>query len=245
VTGIGPSSWGDAAAAVYDDLGTVTTLELDRAVDVLAELARGGRVLELGLGSGRLAVPLAERGLEVHGIEASAAMVARLRASPGGDCVHVHVGDFADVAVEGRFSLVYCPGRTFFMLPTQEAQARCFRNVADHLDDDGLFLLEVWVPVPRAGDGFAIWELTPDRLELGFWREGAATQVLESIYLRITPDGVRLLPTRDRETSPHELDLMARLAGLTLRERWDAWSRRPFSGRTGEHVSVYAREAAA
>jgi len=244
VTRIGPSVWGDAAAEVYDDLGAVTTLELERAVDVLSELAAGGRVLELGVGSGRLAIPLAERGLEVHGIDASSAMVDRLRAAPGGERVHVHIGDFGDVAVDGRFSLVYCPARTFFMLASQEAQLRCFRNVAEHLTEEGLFLLEVWLPTSSAGDDFSIWELTPDRLELALWRQDAATQLLEMMYLRITEGGIRLLPSRDRETSPHELDLMAQLVGLSLRDRWDDWSRAPFSGRTGEHVSVYGRDGA-
>jgi len=236
-----PSTWGEHAAEIYDDLAVTKSLVLDEAVEVLFQLARGGRVLELAVGNGRLALPLAERGLEVHGIDASPAMLEQLRARPGGERVHVHLGDFADVALDGTFPLVFCAAYTFFSLTTPEDQLRCFRNVARHLTDDGLFVIEAWVPTARRGDSFSIHAIEPDRLEISFWRHDPLTQVLDSMYLVVTEGGIRLIPSRDRETPPGELDLMAQLAGLSLRERWEGWDRERFSGESGDHVSLYAR----
>jgi len=240
-----PSTWGDHAADIYDDLAMTKAFALDEAVEVLFELARGGPVLELAVGSGRLALPLAARGLEICGIDASPAMLDKLRAKPGGERVDVHLGDFADVAVEGSFRVVFCAAYTFFSLTTPDDQLRCFRNVADHMTDDGLFLIEAWVPSATRGDSFSIHAIEPDRLEISFWRQDPRTQLLESMYLVVTEAGIRLIPSRDRETSPGELDLMAQLAGLSLRERWEGWDRQPFSGASGAHVSVYAKSSRA
>jgi SAM-dependent methyltransferase len=152
--GYGPSTYGDRWADIYDDwtqqrLGAAVT---QAAIDGLAELADGGRVLELAIGTGRIALGLVERGLEVHGLDASEEMVARLRAKPGGEDLPVTIGDFADVGVDGRFDVVFVAFNTFFALTTQDDQIRCFENVARHLTDDGVFAIEAFVPDPARFD---------------------------------------------------------------------------------------------
>jgi SAM-dependent methyltransferase len=244
--GYGPETYGDRWAGVYDTwveerLGGDSARA---AVDGLAELAAGGRVLELAVGTGRIALPLAERGLEVHGVDASEAMVARLRARPGGAAIPVTIGDFADVAVDGTFDLVFVVFNTFFALTSQERQIECFHNVARHLTAGGVFVLEAFVPnVARFDRGHTVRPLrmTADEVDVEVSLHDPATQTVQSQHIVIGRDGTRLQPVHLRYAWPSELDLMARLAGLELRERWARWDRSPFTASSEAHVSVYAR----
>lgn len=214
------------------------------AAAFLAERAGEGPALELGVGSGRIALPLAARGLRVDGVDLSEAMVARLRAKPGGDALDVTMGDFADVPVEGRYPLVYVVFNSIFNLLTQEDQIRCFRNVAAHLTEEGVFVVEAHVPsfLHRLDDAQYVRAeaVGLDVVWLDVARYDPATQRLEESHVRLGRDGVRLAPVVTRYAWPSELDLMARLAGLRLRERWDGWEREPYTA-TGNVVSVYGR----
>lgn len=234
-------TYGEAYAQVYDDWHG----SLDEAtVERLSELAGGGRVLELGVGTGRVALPLAGRGLEVHGIDSSAAMVERLRAKPGGERVRVRAGDFAEADAPGEFALVYVVLNTFFMLTTQEAQARCFANVARRLAPGGVFLIEAFVPdltLYDRGQAVRVSDVQAGFVNLHVAQLDAASQRVSGQQIVIDAGGVRLYPIEIRFAWPSELDLMARLAGMRLRERWSGWRREPFDGRSQKHVSVYER----
>ena len=238
------STYGDRIADVYDSLFTHPD---PAAIALLTELAGDGSVLELGIGTGRLALPLAERGGAVHGLDASPAMVAKLRAKPGGAAIPVTIGDFSDFRLDERFSLVFVAFNTLFSLETQEEQTRCFRSVASHLRDGGLFLLEAFVPdLSRFTHG---QRLATVRIEAdGEWLEAsqhdAATQHVDSRLIHITEGaGARHFPIRIRYAWPSELDLMAQLAGLSLHRRWSGWHRQPFSSSSAFHISVYERAA--
>lgn len=210
---------------------------------LLAELARGGRALEFAIGTGRVALPLTARGVEVSGIELSADMVAQLRARPGGEQIPVTVGDMSTEVVPGRFALVYLVFNTVFNLLSQDAQVRCFENAARHLDQDGVFLVEAappWAWTPRAERTRAEW-VNRDGVGLDVSRYDPVTQVLETNHVSITAEGNRFFPIVLRLAHPAELDLMARLAGLKLTDRWGGWHRQPFTGDSKQHVSVYAR----
>ena len=232
-------TYGERIAGAYDDWygscdeGTVTTLR---------ELAGGGRALELGIGTGRVALPLQQAGVEVHGIDASQAMVDRLRAKPGGDTIPVTVGDFADVAVEGEFSLVFALFSTFFSLLTQDEQVRCFQNVARHLGAGGAFVIEAFVPdlarYDRGQDVRAV-RVGTDEVRLGVSQLDPVGQQITSQQIALTEEGARLYPVKIRYAWPSELDLMARLAGLGLRHRWEDWQRAPFAQGSSRHISVY------
>jgi SAM-dependent methyltransferase len=217
----------------------------EAAVAFLAERAGEGPALELAIGTGRMALPLAARGIRVDGIDISPAMVARLRAKPGGEELTVTMGDFADVPVEGAYRLIYVVFNTIFNLLTQDDQVRCFENVAPHLTDDGVFLVEALVPayLYRLRDdqyvdaeAIAVGEV---RFDVG--RYDAVTQHLVETHVTLTRDGVRLGPIVTRYAWPSELDLMARIAGLRLKERWAGWNREPFTADSRRHVSVYGR----
>ena len=215
------------------------------AIDALAELARGGRALELGIGTGRIALPLFAKGVEVHGIDASTSMVSRLRAKPGGDRIPVTMGSFADVPVEGEFALVYVVFNTFFALSSQDEQVRCFRNVAAHLSRNGCFVIEAFVPdLTRFTGGQVNWatKVTADEVQLDVGRHDRTTQQVISQHVVITDGKVRLFPVQIRYAWPSELDLMARLAGLRLRERWSNWQREPLSSESQKHISIYQHE---
>ena len=239
--GYGPSTYGDRVADVYDEN---VTLPRDTAETVafLVELAGGGPVLELAVGTGRIALPLLERGLEVDGIDASEAMVARLRAKPGGDRVGVTMGDFADVGVDRTYSLVYLVFKTLFGLLTQEDQVRCFAGVARHLRPDGVFVVEAFAPdLTRLDQHLSVAFLGGDEVRLQATRHDPLTQRVAGQSISITDAGVGLWPWAIRYASVPELDLMARLAGLRLRERWSGWAREPFTTTSTRHVSVYER----
>ena len=235
------STYGDRIAEIYDDRHDACD---EAAVLFLAELARGGRALELGVGTGRVALPLSGRGVEVHGIDASAAMVERLRAKPGGERIPVALGDFAEVGVEGEFALVYVVFNTFFALLSQESQVRCFRNVARRLSPGGVFLVEAFVPDVARYEGGQVnraTEVTADRVVYDVARHDPARQYVTGQSVVVTDGRVRLYPVQLRYAWPSELDLMARLAGLRLRGRWGGWRREEFTARSEKHVSVYER----
>jgi SAM-dependent methyltransferase len=244
--GYGPETFGERMADVYDTwygtrLAQATTLA---SVEVLADLAAGGTVLDLAIGTGRVVLPLAARGLSVHGIDASEAMVAKLREKPGGDAIPVTIGDFADVAVEGAFDLVFVVFNTLFNMTCQDDQVRCFQNVARHLTARSVFVVEAFIPsIAGFGDGQAVRavHVTTDSTTLEASVHDPVTQTVQYQYIVITQDSVRLYPVAMRYTWPSELDLMARLAGLELRQRWGGWDRSPFTASSSRHVSVYVR----
>ena len=211
-------------------------------VDLLVELAGSGRALELGIGTGRIALPLAQRGVPVHGIELSGAMVARLRAKPGGDDIHVTIGDFATTTVGGTFSLAYLVFNTIFNLTTQEAQVACFRNVAAHLVPGGCFVIEAGVPdVQRLVPGENIRAFRVSENRWGFDEYDIATQRLTSHHLEVVEGRLERVSVPFRYAWPAELDLMAQLAGMRLRERWSGWKREPFTSDSRQHVSIWEK----
>jgi SAM-dependent methyltransferase len=238
----GPSTYGDHHADVYDESLPMSEADTAAAVDALAELALGGPVLELGVGTGRIAVPLVARGLEVHGIEASGPMLERLLARPGGERVAVTRGDLADVGVDGPFALVYAVFNTFFELWSEADQLRCLRNVAARLADGGRLVLELFVPedVGR-GSILAVDDVRPDRVTLVASRHDPDSGTTDSVEVWLTEEGIRLFPLRERALRPDEVDRLAERAGLRLDERWGGWRREPFGPDSREHVSIYVR----
>ncbi len=241
--GYGPATYGDRIARVYDLLYG-GALDTPATVERLAALAGDGPILELGVGTGRIACPLAERGIPVHGIEVSEAMVAELRARPGGDRVAVTLGDFAAVPVPVPFSLVYVVFSTLFGLLTQDDQVRCFENVAQRLAPGGAFLVEAFVPdLTRftRGQNLSTVRVELDGVMLDATKVDVAAQRVDSQHVVIAEEGIRLYPVRLRYAWPSELDLMARLAGLRLRERHGGWRGEPFTAASTRHVSVYER----
>jgi SAM-dependent methyltransferase len=236
------STYGDSIADVYDEWHA--GLDPAETVALLAELAGAGPVLELAIGTGRIALPLAERGLDVHGIDASRAMVAKLREKPGGDRIPVTMGDFADVGVEGRYPLVFVAFNTFFGLLTQDDQVRCFANVAAHLTDDGAFVIEAFVPdLTRfdRGQRVSVLDIEVDSVRIDVDRHDVVGQRVEAQHVLMSGAGIRFQPIQIRYAWPAELDLMARLAGLRLQSRWAGWKREEFTADSARHVSVYVR----
>ncbi|MDP9020221.1 MAG: class I SAM-dependent methyltransferase [Actinomycetota bacterium] len=245
--GFDASTYGERFADVYDDwYGDVSDVEA--TVEAVAGLAGDGPVLELGIGTGRLALPLKAAGLEVHGIDASPAMLERLRAKPGGKAVPVVIGDFADVAVEvpGGFAVVLVAYNTLFNLGSAAAQRRCFANVARRLRPGGALVVEAFVP-PAASEGPDA-AVTPsvvehDRVVLQVTRRDPAAQTVDGSVVSITEHGIRLRPWHIRYASPDELDAMAGAVGLSPAERWSGWRGEPFGPGSDRHVSVYRRPA--
>jgi len=234
-------TYGEHLAEVYDQWFGDYEQE---AIDMLAQLAGNGAALELGIGTGRMALPLAERGVKVHGIDAAPAMVAKLRARPGGDGIAVTMGNFADVNVEGEFALIFIVFNTLFALLEQAEQVRCFRNVAAHLAPGGTFVVEGFVPdVTRFHDGKSLraYTVSNERVSLQAAQHDPVRQRFMTQYLVFTDRGVGLYPVEVRYAWPSELDLMAELAGLKLRHRWGNWKREPFTSSSEKHVSVYER----
>jgi len=236
------STYGDHLADVYDEwFDTVD----DAAIDRLAELAEGGRALELGIGTGRVALPLVARGIEVHGIDASEAMVTKLRRRPGAESINVTMGNFADVQVAGEFRLIFVVFNTFFGLVTQEEQVRCFQNVAARLGPGGTFVIEVFVPDMsrfQGGQELRTREVTTERVSLQASLHDSLSQRVKSQYIVFRNNQVNSYPVEIRYCWPSELDLMARLAGLRLRDRWGNWARGEFNATSEKHISVYERE---
>jgi len=240
--GYDAARYGEEIADVYDDLPTHPP-DADAAAACLAELAGTGPALELAIGTGRIALPLAHRGVAVSGIDASPAMVARLRAKPGGDRIPVTIGDFADVDVDGSFALVFVVYNTFFALLDQATQQRCFERVAAHLAPGGRFVIEAFVPdLSRfeRGQRVEVRHLDGDSALLMLSRHHPATQRVDSMLIRISNDRVRTWPVPIRYSYPTELDLMAGHAGLRLEQRWGGWACEPYTDSSVKHVSVYA-----
>jgi SAM-dependent methyltransferase len=237
-------TFGEDTAEEYDELAQrgdeVAT------VAFLEQLAGGGAVLELAIGTGRIALPLAARGLRVDGIDFSPPMVAKLRTKPGGGDIDVTMGDFADVAVDGNYGLIYVVFNSFFNLLTQDDQVRCFQNVAAHLTEGGAFVLEGgctlgWLDHLRAGQYVEAEAIEIDAVRFDLLRLDAATQMLYENHVRVSHEGVIFTPVVQRYAWPSELDLMAHIAGLRLRERWGGWNREAFVHNSENVVSVYGR----
>jgi SAM-dependent methyltransferase len=228
----------ESAADIFDPA------VVDPVVDFLAELAGSGRALELGIGTGRIAVPLAKRGVPVHGIDMSKAMAARLRAKPGGEDIGVTIGDFATTTVDGTFSVAYLVFNTIMNLTTQAAQVACFRNVAAHLDPGGCFVIEVGVPgLQRLPPGETIDAFHVSETSWGLDEYDVARQGLTSHHFEIVDGTLERFSVPFRYAWPAELDLMGQLAEMCLRERWSGWQREPFTSDSRKHVSVWQKPA--
>jgi SAM-dependent methyltransferase len=235
-------SFGEDVAKEYGDVQRGDEVA---AVAFLEQLAGGGPAFELAIGAGRIALPLAARGIRVDGVDISPAMVGQLRVKPGGDQLAVTIGDFADVPAPGRYRLIYVVWNTFFNLLTQEEQVRCFQNVAAHLTEDGSFVIETYVPsflYRLRNDQYVDAEaIEVNEVRLDVLRHDAATQIIEESHVSLSSAGIRLNPVVQRYAWPSELDLMARIAGLRLKGRWGGWNRDPFTSSSELHVSVYGR----
>ena len=214
-------------------------------VALLEQLARGGPALELAIGTGRIALPLSDRGIRVDGIDFSSAMVAKLRTKPGAEKIAITMGNFADVAVPNTYRLIYVVFNTLFNLLTQDEQVHCFENVAAHLTDDGLFVVEGQVPYDwyrlRNNQYVDLEKVEVRNVRLDVARHDPVKQLLEETHVVLSSTGVQLNPIVTRYAWPSELDLMARIAGLQLKERWGGWGREPFTGTSRNCVSVYGR----
>jgi SAM-dependent methyltransferase len=241
--------FGEEVAAHYDASAEndpmFSTEAINPVVDLLVELASDGRALELGIGTGRIALPLAERGVPVHGIDLSEAMVARLRAKPGADRIDVTIGDFATTRVDGTFMVAYLVYNTIQNLTTQDAQVACFQNVAAHLEPGGCFVIEVGLPdLQRLPFGETIRPFRLTESHLGFDTYDVANQGLISHHYTRDVDGSFEYSSGPfRYVWPSELDLMARIAGLTPRERWSGWKREPFTSVSEKLVGVWEKPA--
>ena len=236
-----PAFFGDRWASRYDDLSQGP--DPAAAVDFLAGLVTpGARILELAIGGGRVAIPLARRGFAVEGVEASQAVVDKLRTVPGGQDLPVLTADMADVPNTGPFPLVYVVWNSLFNLTSQQRQVDTFRNVARVLEPGGAFVLECYVPDPATYDRqFSTDDVREDSVGFTLTVHDRIAQRIQMQHVTVDGKGVRLLPTAHRYCWPAELDLMAQLAGLHLRERWADWDRTPFRATSGSHISVYAR----
>jgi len=235
-------SFGEDVAEMYRDIQRGDEIA---AVAFLEQLAGRGPVLELAIGTGRIALPLAARGIRVDGVDISPAMIAQLRAKPGGDEIAVTLGNFADVPVSGAYRLIFIVWNTLFNLLTQADQVRCFANVAAHLTDDGAFVVEAFVPAflyrLRNDQYVDVEAIRVDEVRLDVLRHDTAVQMIEESHVSLASAGVRLNPVVQRYAWPSELDLMARLAGLRLKDRWGGWNQEPFNSTSSTHVSVYGR----
>ncbi len=233
----------ERVAARYDDSEETSDAgAVEPVVDLLVELAGSGRALELGIGTGRIALPLAQRGVPVHGIELSKAMAARLGEKPGAEDIGVKIGDFSTTTVDGTFSVAYLVFNTILNLTTQAAQVACFQNVAAHLEPGGCFVIEVGIPGLRVlppGETFHVFHRSENGW--GIDEYDVANQGLISHHFEIKDGRVEGSSIPFRYAWPSELDLMAQLAGMRLRERWSGWKREPFTSESDKHVSVWEK----
>jgi SAM-dependent methyltransferase len=215
---------------------------IEPAVDLLADLAGSGPVLELGVGTGRIALPLSRRGVRVHGIELSPAMVTELKAQPCGSDIGVTIGDFARATVDDRFTLVYLVRNTITNLTTQDEQVECFRNAAAHLEPGGRFVIENYVPeLQRLPPGDTMHVFTATSNHVGVEEYDIAAQIAFSHHYWVLDGRLTTFSSPHRYVWPSELDLMARLAGMVLRERWNDWNREPFTSESRNHISVWQK----
>lgn len=238
----GPATFGELHADTYDlnhDPGTTKA-----SVDFLAELSGGGKVLELAIGTGRVAVPLAERGVRVHGLDASDKMLARLKEKPGGKDIPVTVADMADFALGETFDFSFLIFNTLFNLTSQEAQLKCFENVARHLNPGGKFLVEAFVPDLaqfRDGKSFRPRHVGTGSVVLEVASHNPVEQRIDYQRIHLAEEGTRLVPLPMRYAWPQEIDLMARLAGLELEDRWGGWDGAAFTAVSDMHISLYRK----
>jgi len=232
-------TYGERIAGKYD----LWYSEVDlAAIQFLSELAHGGPALELGIGTGRFALPLLQAGVNIQGLDVSDSMVAYLRAKPGGDRIPVTMANFADVPVEGKFSLIYVVFNTIFSLLTQKEQVRCFENVARHLASDGAFVVEAFVPDPcryNKGQTVRLNTISENEVRIDVSELELDKQIVTSQHMVFTEQGNRFFPVKLRFVYPSEMDLMAQLAQLRLRERWSDWKKAKFTSDSGKHISVY------
>jgi SAM-dependent methyltransferase len=234
-----PALYGDLIAAVYDEWYPAPEEE---SIQFLSRLAQGGRTLELGIGTGRLAIPLKTIGVNIEGIDVSTTMVNRLHEKPGGKDIPVRIGDFSELGVDGHYDLIFVVFNTFFGLPTQEMQLQCLKNVARHLNEKGRFVIEAFVPdMTRFIEGQSIrtTSVKDAEVRIDVSMHDAAKQQVVSQHVMLTEKGIKMVPVTIRYVWPSELDMMARVAGLKLRNRWEDWKETPFSSRSGRHVSLY------
>ena len=236
----------ERVAARYDESSAemFSAAAIDPTVDFLTDLAGDGPALEFAVGTGRIALPLAQRGVPVHGIDMSKAMVARMRAKPGGEDIGVTIGDFSTTTADGPFTLVYLVFNTISNLTTQAEQVACFRNAAAHLQPGGCFVIEVGVPGLRLlppGETIHAFTVTEDRW--GFDEYDIANQRMTSHHFEIVDGRAERFAVPFRYAFPAEYDLMAELAGMRLRERWAGWDREPFTSESRSHVSVWEKPA--
>jgi len=232
-------TYGERIADVYDQWYS----EFDPAsIDFLVELAKGGKALELGIGTGRMALPLSKAGLAVQGVDASESMVARLRSKPGAENIPITIATLPDIPVDGQFSLVYVVFNTFFCLLTQQEQIRCFQNVARLLSSDGAFVIEAFVPDMKlftSGQALRVTQINDSDVQMDASQIEMDMQMITAQHIILTTQGTRFYPVKLRYAWPSELDLMAQLSHMRLRERWDGWTKNPFTSRSGKHISVY------
>jgi hypothetical protein len=236
--------FGERVAAVYDEhsASMFEPAVVAPAVETLAELAGDGAALEFAIGTGRIALPLAERGVRVVGIDNSEAMIGRLREKPGANRIEAIVGDMAATRVDGEFSLVYLVFNTIFNLTTQDGQVACFENAASHLRGGGRFVIEARVPeLQRLPLGQTVLPWRADPTGFSFYVYDVVTQRLSGRHYDFDDGRMQASPIEMRYAWPAELDLMARLAGMRLDHRWAGWRREPFTGLSPSHVSVYEK----
>jgi SAM-dependent methyltransferase len=241
VNDYGTETYGETIAEVYDRFHPDVD---DAMVTTLVELAAGGRTLELGIGTGRVALPLRAAGVDIEGIDVSSAMVAKLREKPGGEDIPVTIGDFVSLDVEGDFALIFIAFNTIFQLLTQDEQIHCFERVARHLQPGGRFAIEAFVPDLsryRQRSNLTVQQIELDQVQIDVSRVDPVQQRVNTQHLLIVDGRVRLYPVSIRFAWPSELDLMARIAGLPLRDRWGGWAREPFTAESTKHISVYER----
>ena len=242
--GVDEGFFGERAAAFYDERSAAMSAPevVGPVVQTLADLAGDGGALEFGIGTGRIALPLAERGVRVAGIDNSEAMLARLRAKSGAEDIEVAVGDFASTRVDGEFSVVYLVFNTISNLVTQDAQVACFQNAAAHLRSGGRFVIENGVPALQSlPPGQTVLPFRADPEGFSFDVYDVVTQRFSSQHFYIVDGHLEARPVEFRYAWPAELDLMARLAGMRLQDRWAGWEREPFTAVSPAHVSVYEK----
>lgn len=235
-------TYGERISEVYDEFFQ----KFDPAcIDLLCEFTAGGQALELGVGTGRIALPLSAKGVKIQGIDASKAMLAKLRAKPSSVNIKVIKGSFESFQIAEKFKLIYVVFNTFFALLTQEAQINCFQCVAEHLSSDGVFLIEAFVPNLARFDEHQTVRAThvsEKRVRLEVSQHDPIAQQSISQHVLISETETRLYPVKIRYAWPAELDLMARLAGLSLQHRWSSWAKTEFNATSKNHISVYGFE---
>jgi SAM-dependent methyltransferase len=239
-----PSAWGEQIAAVHDEWFANFELDTESTVDLLAELAAGGPALELGIGTGRVAIPLQARGVQVDGIEASRAIADRLHTKPEGADISVTIGDIASATTGRSYKLVFGVFNVIFFVGSKDEQLAVFERAAAHLEPGGVFVVEASLPPPPPspyGSSVGVHYVGDNGVILGFSQNDPVNQVVNSRQVWIRDDRIHSAHVRSRYASPSELDLMARLAGLELRDRWGGWHKEPFTAKSLQHVSVYER----